>query len=561
MNKKILAALLAAAMLASVATSCNKTEDDKTDGAGSSSTTSTDKTNDGTSEDTGNGLGFTMDPAGYPVMDEPYTVTATGFATTPEGVGAWESPNEIPYFKNMEERTNIHVEWEWMTTTALSEKIPIMFAGDDLPDIFYKTYLGGATLGKYGGDGMIVDLTPYLETYAPDLYELLSSRDQLKFMTYNGGIWGFPYYFESEGIRMSKIFVNEKWCNNLGLGIPSTWDELETVLLAFRNEDANGNGDATDEQPVGLSSVGHVTNVFAAGKYNLMNRGSSMGGYYIDADPADASGNTLRCWLTADEMKEVYRDIKDWWDKGIFETTLFDDDYWTLTKGKLTTDACGSHGSYATCAGPYTEDFTAMTKAPGETWNYVQGYLSSLGSGIITKECEKVEAMVAWFNYTYTMEGAYEYFVGIEGESYTLDDEGHVVLSDIITNNPDGLEQEQAHLRWSYYSGGANPGLATDETFQGGETHDVSLDGCEKFRPATEGLTIWESFPLNDIQTEAINTVKGDIDTVYAEYRAAFITGTKDIDADWDAYLADLEAAGLSTYMEAYQAAYDAINS
>lgn len=567
MNKKILAALLAAAMLASIATSCGekKTEDKPAEDKPATSDKAEDKTEEPAGDEpaanVGAEYGFTLDPAGYPIMDEPMTVTAAGFCSMPEGVDAWETPNEIPYFEFMENTTKIHIEWNNMTNTALAERAPIMFAGDDLPDVFFKQYaVGAATAAKYGADGQLVDLTPYLEDFAPDLYKMLSERDQLKFMKYGDGIWGFPYYFESEGIRMSKIFVNKVWCENLGIEIPSNWDELTDMMRAFREGDPNGNGDTTDEYVSCLSSVGHVENAVAAGKYNLMNRGSSMGGKGLDADPADPSGNTLRYYPASDDMKEFFRFIKGWWDEGLLETTLFDTDYWTLARNKLLEGAGGMHGSYATCAGPHTDDFIAMSKAPGDTWNYVQGYLSGLTSGMITKNCTNVPAMVSYFNYAYTMEGAYLYFLGIEGESYTIDADGHVTLSEIITNHPE-LEQEQAHLRWSYYSGGGNPGLATNETFKGGETHAVSLDGCEKFRPATEGLTIWEAFPLNDIQTEAINTVSGDIDTVRAEYRAAFITGTKDIDADWDAYLADLEAAGLSTYMEAYQAAYNSLNA
>lgn len=562
MNKKILATALAAAMLASLAASCG--------GSGSTSSTSSKPASSGTTSTSSTapsqvegdtGLGFKMDPAGYPVMDEPVTVTACGFSTMPEGVGAWDTPNEIPYFKNQEERTNIHIEWNNMTSTALEEKLPIMFAGDDLPDIFFKTYMDAATMGKYGADGMLVDLTELIPQYAPDLYALLSARDQMKFMTYNGGIWGFPYYFESEGIRMSKLFVNQTFLDNLGMEAPTNWEELHDYMKAVTEQDANGDGDPTNEVACCLSSVGHITNVVAAGKYGLMNRGSSMGGRYIEADPADASGNTLRTWIDTDEMKEVYRDIKGWWDEGLLSPSLFDTDYWdNVARAALKDGRGGMFGSYVTAAGTHTEDFVAMPKAPGDTWNYVSGYLSGLGSGMITKECEIPEAMTAWFNYAYTMTGAYEYFLGIEGESYTIDSDGHVQLSEIITNHPE-LEQEQAHLRYSYYSGGGNPGLATDETFKGGETHIISLRGCDNFRPATEKLTIWENFPLTAEQSEVINGTKGDIDAVYAEYRAAFITGTKDIDADWDEYLERLETAGLSEFLATYQEAYDMINS
>ena len=54
-----------------------------------------------------------------------------------------------------------------------------------------------------------------------------------------------------------------------------------------------------------------------------------------------------------------------------------------------------------------------------------------------------------------------------------------------------------------------------------------------------------QAVPINDYVKSAI---------------VAFITGQKDIDAEWDAYLADLEKLGLSDYIAAYQKTYDESN-
>ena len=115
-------------------------------------------------------------------------------------------------------------------------------------------------------------------------------------------------------------------------------------------------------------------------------------------------------------------------------------------------------------------------------------------------------------------------------------------------------------LRYSIYSGGANPGLCTDETFKGGETYWTSLEGNEKFNPSIPDV-VWEKIPLDSTQTEQINNVYGDIQSVFEEYTAYFITGQKDIEADWQEYLDRLNAAGIESYVEAYQAAYDALNA
>ena len=41
---------------------------------------------------------------------------------------------------------------------------------------------------------------------------------------------------------------------------------------------------------------------------------------------------------------------------------------------------------------------------------------------------------------------------------------------------------------------------------------------------------------------------------------AAFLTGSKDIDAEWDAYLAELDKIGIEELQEIYQAAYTLVH-
>lgn len=559
MNKKILAAALAVAMLASLATSCGGSS------SSSSSNGSTTTSSGATSTSTGSTSGdsdsyFTMNEAGYPVLNEPATVSVVAFGTTPEGTGAWETPNEIPFFQTQAERTGINFEWSYMTRAAWKEKVPIMIAGDDLPDVFLKSLFSDGELVKNGQDGVIVDMTPYLEDYAPDFYKYASERDLLKYLTMSGGLWGLPYIYDSEGIRLCKIFFNVDWLDAVGMEMPTNWDEIHDVLVAFRDNDANGNGDATDEIPFGAADVYDMF-CMMSGEFGLMNRGISMGySLFLDADPSDASGNTMRIWPMADSMKDMLKLAKTYYEEGLVPTSFFDSDYGTIYSNAISENQVGCHDQWATITGDYVDKYISMNNSPSELWSAVSGFLGTKGGLVITKECEIPEAMVAWGNYMYTTQGAYDYFLGVEGESYIINDEGHTELTEQITNNPDGLKSEQALLRYSIYSGGANPGLLTDDTFKGGETYWTSLEGNDKFNGNVPDV-IWERVPLATDQSEAINNVKGDIDAVFQEYMAYFITGQKDIDADWQEYLDKMNAAGVETYLTNYQAAYDVVNS
>jgi len=44
---------------------------------------------------------------------------------------------------------------------------------------------------------------------------------------------------------------------------------------------------------------------------------------------------------------------------------------------------------------------------------------------------------------------------------------------------------------------------------------------------------------------------------VQKEYMVQFITGAKDIDAEWDGYISALNNVGLERYLELLQKAYD----
>ncbi len=504
---------------------------------------------------------FTMDPAGYPVLSELTTFSILSTASIPEGAGAWETPNEIPYFINMEERTNIHFEWETITHTNFAERFSTLLAADDLPDVVLKARgLSDSELVTQGTNEMFVNIEPYLEDYAPDFYAYCVENDLLKYLRMGDGIWSFPYIYDSESIQMSKIYLNEDWLAAVDKDMPETLDEYLDVFMAFRDNDANGNGDPTDEIPLGIYDSSNFIHIFS-GAYGLMNRGTSNA--YMDADPSDSSGNTLRFWRGDDSMKDLLKMFKQYWDEDLISHNIYDADYYIMFDNFHHEDRHGAHAAWVTVSGQGMIDKFVAPDAPpigpaGQSWSYISGKVGPKSGLIITKECDDPAAIVAWANYNYTQQGAYDYFLGIEGETYTIDEDGNTHLTDLIENNPDGLTVDQAILRYSLYPLGTNPSLATDQTFKGGETYWTSLEGTERFSPY-KPETVWEAFPLSVEQAQEISGIRGDLQAVIAEYEGKFITGVLDIDEGWEEYQEKLDAAGRQEYVQAYQQAYDAM--
>jgi len=58
-------------------------------------------------------------------------------------------------------------------------------------------------------------------------------------------------------------------------------------------------------------------------------------------------------------------------------------------------------------------------------------------------------------------------------------------------------------------------------------------------------------------ETDLIAEIEVNLKNYVDESLAAFVTGNKDIDAEWDSYLAELDKIGLKTYLEVVQTVYD----
>jgi putative aldouronate transport system substrate-binding protein len=58
-------------------------------------------------------------------------------------------------------------------------------------------------------------------------------------------------------------------------------------------------------------------------------------------------------------------------------------------------------------------------------------------------------------------------------------------------------------------------------------------------------------------EIDMVADIEATLQSYVLEAQANFVLGNKDVEADWDAYLAELEAIGLNFYVETMQGAYD----
>lgn len=243
--KKLLALALSLSLCAGLLTACGSQSSSSSGGASNVSTSSS-----GQTELEENGV----TPVGtYPIVTEPLTLSIMG--RKDPGAPDW---GELEIFKRLTDITGISFDFEMSETESFDEQKNIALVGGQYPGMIWRDAASAVTDEEtYGPQGIFLDLTDLIDKYAPNLKAFLEKRPDVKaaITALDGKVYGLPYVFETATTEGHLSFFDSRWMENVGIAkVPETTDELYEMLKAFKEKDANGNGDPDDEIP--FSCVG-----------------------------------------------------------------------------------------------------------------------------------------------------------------------------------------------------------------------------------------------------------------------------------------------------------------
>ena len=145
-------------------------------------------------------------------------------------------------------RQDLNIEVTFVPVGRWSEgdDITNMMASNSAPDLCYTYNLG--MINTFRDLGGIMDLSPYLDSYLPDLKKLLGNDPSFpgKELIYRdadartGRIFSVPSY--RVAIAQRNIFIRKDWLDKLGLPVPTNFNQLYQALVAFRDRDPGGVG-------------------------------------------------------------------------------------------------------------------------------------------------------------------------------------------------------------------------------------------------------------------------------------------------------------------------------
>ena len=333
------------------------------------------------------------------------------------------------FFTQMEERTGVRFALKQFTDAAKWKAYKTSLAnGGELPDVLFKASLTQAECMTLREKGVLIDLKPYLEEYAPNLWALLQEQPEvMEAITLpDGSIAALPYI--NTVPAQNYIWINQTWLNALRLDMPTTADELVQVLEAFKTHDVNKNG-KSDEIPLGF--LGPFDLKFLAHAFGMI-----CNDYNIFEDDGQVKFMPL---------EENYRLFVTWC-RDLYQAGLLDKQgFSTVDSIRQVTDsnAKATYGAILTTAPSnlfrvsWSDDYVVL---PPLTYNCQQVYRDFFGpvqrgTFAITSHCTSPELMLQWVDTLYTEEGGILAAAGVENLDYFVDGDGTWRLAESAKTN------------------------------------------------------------------------------------------------------------------------------
>jgi putative aldouronate transport system substrate-binding protein len=179
---------------------------------------------------------------------QPVTIKVEVFDRGNSPAGMSVTDNYITKYvkENFSKKTNIQIEYVPVPRTQEVEKLNVLMASGDAPDIVF-TYDSNVVY-KYVQQGGLSDLGPLIDQYGSNLKSYLG-KDTLAYGTFDGKQYAIPAKRVYLGKYSSEI--RQDWLDKLGLQVPKTTDEVYQVLKTFKEKKPGGD----QTIPLGFSLV------------------------------------------------------------------------------------------------------------------------------------------------------------------------------------------------------------------------------------------------------------------------------------------------------------------
>ncbi len=466
---------------------------------------------------------------------------------------------QVAMVKMINEATNVYIDFNAVAGGFVEqESFNLMIAGGDYTDIIgVMNYYGspsGASAGSAGHekaieDGIIIDLYDDLKEYAPNYWNILTSDDNayMTMRTQSGYMGCIAQLLKKAGTENQGMIVRKDWLEASGVGSLDTMDQYEQYLTYCKDN----YGAYAYLQYEGLDTDwGSAFNI-TPGAFNVVD------------------GKVVHSFTT-DAFKDYLTKMNDWYKKGLFNDDFYNDTDITTVRTDMANDLCsfvdGSAEGMSNIFDMNPENAsmelkaTAYPKADGVDEIHV-GFESKLiknsDTWAISTACDDPIPLLKLVNWLYSEEGQQMYNWGEEGVAFEYDENGQPQWTDLVVNNPDGLNFMFASYLYATGVGSVYfPGVYDME--KGFYSYnDDQLEAVDTLASLTDGANNMPAYvSLDNAEQDRYNSVATDLDTYANGMILKFILGDEPM-SNYQAFLDTCMDMGLQQMTDIYQGAYD----
>lgn len=570
-SSKFLAVLLAAGMTLSMAACGDQ-------GVASSETSS--KENQGTvaSDGTETEEKLYYNKEGYPICDEPITITVSGIQTnTPD----W---NNNLLVKVVEEKLGIKLECAPFSKDAWANQYALMLSTGEIPDLIINGWgTNKSQVDTDGEAGYWLDMTEYMDLM-PNMQAFFEKYPSFEtaMKTPDGSIYSLGRISPSRVSNIySQIYYDKTLTDAAGVGEIKTVDDFYEALKLVKEA-------YPDKKPLAVTPD-------AEPAYKIEHMIRSAFGVV-------SASNTAM--LVADENGKVsYADISDNYREylkymnKLAEEGLLDTDAFMVTRDEYYANIdAGKYVFYSAADLKMTAEDNAAVAAEDysvkEKYEMIYGLTSEeqpkvtyvVNNGVLAQariyvnaETEYPEAICRLLDYFASEEGQLLATVGVEGESfeYIEDSYGNKVID--TENFWDKANYDKLNT-WQNTEIVLNAGFALNWGIQNQYLDKAPMDVLKQmasdpsdtnYFSARELVEFEEdvevevesmlSLVLTAEESDAVATIQTDIKNYLKTMKVSFMMGETDPydDNAWNTYVEQVYKMGYEKLMEVQQAAYD----
>lgn len=542
MARKLLSVVLIFTLVFALLAACSGNTNDGGNNkppAGSTNSGSTDSNNTPPEEDLTAQYG---DTGGLklPLVDEPVTIK---WLVTSDA----QNLNDKWIVKEIEKRTGIKVDLQYYSTATFKEKLNVILASGDLPDIISGPSL--AQINELGSKGVFAPINEHLDKL-PNFKALYADNPDNNWVmkTYSddkGNVYNWPIYGLNREVNHGFLYRKDIFDKH-GIKLWTNTDEFYQALKKLKEI-------YPDSYPYASKTLAWI---FRDWGYGWGIVGSKYPANY------DEQSKTWNLTYTQPEYKEMLDFMKKLYQEGLLDPEFITDTSanWTakMTTNEsafVTFDWIGRLDMFYNQVKDQNPEYDLRYGNPVGPTNKIRSLPMVSSYGHAVKKNDKTEAAMMLLDYLTSPSGAEMMTLGEEGENYQIDAEGNVSYPELADQDLIDIKVlEDAYGLWvqGFYTKTDRRSVYYNYTEKEQEAQDMMVDKKVPLDPELK---------FNDKETSTIAELAQQLQKAGEEFSTKYIMNASYGQSQWDAWLKEAERLGASKYIGVFQAAQARFNA